>query len=31
MHDRQCAADKNTWEARAEIFWSVIDSYLSKN
>lgn len=31
MHARQCAADKNTWEARAEIFWSVIDSYLHKN
>lgn len=31
VHARQCAADQNTWEARAESFWSVIDTYLSKN
>jgi teichuronic acid biosynthesis glycosyltransferase TuaH len=28
MHDRQCAAEKNTWEARATSFWSVINAYL---
>jgi teichuronic acid biosynthesis glycosyltransferase TuaH len=31
MHERQCAADQNTWEARAKSFWSVIDSYLNNN
>ncbi|RAW01353.1 glycosyltransferase [Pseudochryseolinea flava] len=25
---RQCAAEKNTWEARAASFWEVIDDYL---
>jgi teichuronic acid biosynthesis glycosyltransferase TuaH len=30
-HARQCAADQNTWEARAASFWTVIENYLSKN
>jgi hypothetical protein len=29
-HARQCAAEQNTWEARAASFWGVINSYLKK-
>lgn len=28
IKDRQCAADENTWEARASSFWSVVRNYL---
>ena len=30
INARQCAADENTWEARASSFWSVVGNYLKQ-